>query len=164
MSKTLVDIFRSTSDLENFFDSVRELGGDFPLTADELLALGQVYFERYPEKFVQRNLDEVRLGYQITRFCLLEKALQGFPEEVKGFFRQVFEKPEAAYELLKTFHQSVDDETLQRYFIQLQSSLVEIKNTVDELPKGMVKERFLGGLSTLYNVVYLLKILLNRSV
>lgn len=164
MSKTLVDIFRSTSDLESFLAGVQELGGDFPLTADELLALGQVYFERYPEKFVQRNLDEVRLGYQLTRVCLLEKALYGFPEEVKGFFRQAFERPEAASELLKTFRKSVDDEIIQRYFIKLQASLVEIKNTVDELPKGMIKERFLGGLSTLYNVVYLLKILINRAV
>jgi len=35
---------------------------------------------------------------------------------------------------------------------------------VGELPKGMIKERFLGGLSTLFNINYLLKIFIGRLV
>ncbi|MBC7363686.1 MAG: hypothetical protein H5U07_03970 [Candidatus Aminicenantes bacterium] len=163
MSKNLVDLFRTTLDLEDFFTEVKKLQGNFSLSTADLMALGQAYFERYPEKFVQRNLDEVRLGYQLTRFCLLEKALSSFPEEVKEFFRQAFDKPEAAPVLLEAFRVSAFGDRLQEYFVQLQASLSEIKTTVDELPKGMIKERFLGGLSTLHNVVYLLKILISRN-
>lgn len=163
MTKNLVDLFRTAPDLEDFFAEVKNLGGNFSLTTADLMALGQAYFERYPEKFVQRNLDEVRLGYQLTRFCLLEKALNDFPEEVKEFFRQAFDKPEAASGLLEAFRLSTYGDKLQEYFVQLQASLSEIKTTVDELPKGMIKERFLGGLSTLHNVVYLLKILISRN-
>lgn len=74
MTKSLAELFRLHSRLDDFFDSVRRLDGQFPLGAEDMMALGQAYFERYPEKFVERDLKEVRLGYQLTRFCLLEKS------------------------------------------------------------------------------------------
>lgn len=163
MTKTLADIFRSTAEVEDFFIEVKNLNGKFPLRADDLLALGQAYFERYPERFVERNLEEVRLGYRLTRFCLMEKALADFPDEVKEFFRQAFENPETAAPLLESFRRSPYGEKIQEYFGLLQSSLAEIKSTVDELPRGMVKERFLGGLTTLFNISYLLKMLISRT-
>ncbi|MCR4395601.1 MAG: hypothetical protein NUW07_02570 [Candidatus Saccharicenans sp.] len=163
MADSLAELFRLHSQPDDFFEAVRPLGGQFPLGAKEMVALGQAYFERYPEKFVQRDLEEVRLGYRLTRFCLLEKALGNFPEEVKEFFRRAFEQPEAAAGLLESFRGSSQGEKIQEYFGQLQSSLSEIKSIVDELPKGMIKERFLGGLSTLFNISYLLKILISRT-
>lgn len=163
MTKTLADIFRSTAEVEDFFIEVKNLNGKFPLTADDLFALGQAYFERYPERIVERNLEEVRLGYRLTRFCLMEKALADFPDEVKEFFRQAFENPETAAPLLESFRRSPCGEKIQEYIGLLQSSLAEIKSTVDELPKGMVKERFLGGLTTLFNISYLLKVLISRT-
>ena len=163
MERSLAELFRLHPRLDSFFEAVRQLGGQFPLGAEEMVALGQAYFERYPEKFVKRDLEEVRLGYQLTRFCLLEKALDNFPEEVKGFFRRAFDQPQAISEILQEFRESDHGEKLADYFSQLQAALSAMKNTVDELPKGMVKERFLGGISTLFNVVYLLKILISRA-
>jgi hypothetical protein len=43
-----------------------------------------------------------------------------FPEEVKEFFRQAFDKPEAASGLLETFRLSTYGDKLQEYFVQLQ--------------------------------------------
>lgn len=80
------------------------------------MALDQVYFDRYPEKFVKRDLEEVRLGYLLTRFCLLEKALDNFPDEVKGFFRQASEQPEAISRCLEEFRKSNSGEELSDYF------------------------------------------------
>ncbi|MGQ9800442.1 MAG: hypothetical protein ACUVRL_02070 [Candidatus Saccharicenans sp.] len=163
MEKSLAELFRLHPRLDSFFEAVRQLGGQFSLGVEEMLALGQAYFERYPEKFVKRDLEEVRLGYQLTRFCLLEKVMDNFPDEVKDFFRQAFEQPETISGSLEDFRKSDYGEELADYFNQLQASLLAIKNKVDELPKGMIKERFLGGLSTLFNVVYLLKILIPRA-
>ncbi len=163
MEKSLAEIFRLHPDLEAFFQEVLRLGGQFSLSRDDMEALGQAYFEKYPEKFVRRNLEEVRLGYRLTRFCLLEKALAGMPEETKEFFRMAFDRPET---IAGQMTQSLAPEVLPELvygFEQLQTALTELKAAVDELPRGMIKERFLGGLSTLFNVSYLLKILLAKS-
>ncbi|RFT17008.1 MAG: hypothetical protein OP8BY_0950 [Candidatus Saccharicenans subterraneus] len=163
MDKTLAEIFRLKPDLQDFFLEVRRLEGDFPFNREDMEALGQAYFERYPEKFVQRNLEEVRLGYQLTRFCLLEKSMAGIKGELKDFFRQAFAQPDKITGLMADLTGSGLGPELATGFGQLQAVLDGLKAIVDELPKGMVKERFLGGLSSLFNVCYLLKVLIARS-
>ena len=162
MSISLVDLFRQNSDLEVFCQEVRKLGGDFDLDSRQMEALGQAYFELHPEKFVKRDLDEVRLGYQLARCCLLEKALAGLPAAVKDFFRRAFDQPELIASLLDDYRRSGDLPLLVSSFNRLQASLDELKAAIDELPKGMIKERFLGGISTLYNTRYLLSIFISR--
>ena len=162
MSISLADLFRQNSDLEAFCQEVRKLGGDFDLDSRQMEALGQAYFELHPEKFVKRDLDEVRLGYQLARCCLLEKALAGLPPAVKDFFRRACDQPESIAGLLDDYRRSGDLPLLVSSFNRLQASLDELKAAIDELPKGMIKERFLGGISTLYNTRYLLSIFISR--
>ncbi len=163
MDKSLAEIFRLMPDLRDFFLEVSRLEGGFRFNREDMEALGQAYFERYPEKFVQRNLEEVRLGYQLTRFCLLEKSLAGVKGELKPFFRQAFDHPESIAGLIAGLSESGRGPELAAGFNQLQAALNGLKIIVDELPKGMIKERFLGGLSTLLNVCYLLKVLFERT-
>ncbi|MCX8160985.1 MAG: hypothetical protein N3G18_08655 [Candidatus Saccharicenans sp.] len=162
MDKSLAEIFRLEPDLQGFFLQVRRLEGQFRFDREEMEALGQAYFDKYPEKFVQRNLEEVRLGYQLTRFCLLEKSMAGMKRELKDFFRQAFDQPENIAGLVAGLSGSGQGPELAAGFGQLQASLDGLKAIVDELPKGMVKERFLGGLSSLLNVCYLLKLFIGR--
>ncbi len=162
MPESLAEIFRRTSVLTDFFKIVLQLEGNFPLNPEDMEALGQAYFDRYPEKFVQRNLEEVRLGYELMSFCLLEKALLGLPAGVKEFYRKAFATPEDIPVLIQGFLKSTEPGQLRTSFERLQTALSELKNMVDELPKGMIKERFLGGLSTLFNINYLLKIFIGR--
>lgn len=163
MDKSLAEIFRLAPQLKDFFLEVSRLEGGFRFNREDMEALGQAYFERYPEKFVRRNLEEVRLGYQLTRFCLLEKSLAGIKRELKPFFRQAFDHPENICGLLAGLTESGLGPELAAGFNQLQSALDGLKAIVDDLPKGMIKERFLGGLSTLLNVCYLLKVLIERT-
>lgn len=162
MAPSLADLFRQNSDLDAFCQEVRKLGGNFNLTSSEMEALGQAYFELYPEKYVQRDLAEVRLGYQLARCCLLEKALAGLPDRVKDFFRQAFDQPESIARLMEDFRRSEEAGLLASSFDRLQASLDQLKTAIDELPKGMIKERFLGGISTLYNTRYLLNIFISQ--
>ncbi|MGB4704257.1 MAG: hypothetical protein WBI18_04175 [Candidatus Saccharicenans sp.] len=163
MKRSLADIFRLYPGLDDFVREVMQLEGQFDLSRSEMEALGQAYFEKHPERYVQRNLDEVRIGYQLTRFCLLERAMAGLPPEVKDFFRQAFDRPDSISRLLEEKSSGLSSRELSAWFESLQTKLNELKATVDELPKGMIKERFLGGLSTIFNVCYLLKIFLERS-
>jgi hypothetical protein len=162
MALSLADLFRQNSDLGAFCQEVRKLGGNFNLTSREMEALGQAYFELYPEKYVQRDLAEVRLGYQLARCCLLEKALAGLPDRIKDFFRQAFDQPESIARLIEDFRRSEEAGLLASSFDRLQTSLDQLKAAIDELPKGMIKERFLGGISTLYNTRYLLNIFISQ--
>ncbi|MBP6908878.1 MAG: hypothetical protein KBC18_00455 [Candidatus Saccharicenans sp.] len=162
MSLSLADLFRQNSDLEAFCQEVRKLDGSFNLTTSEMEALGQAYFELYPEKYVQRDLAEVRLGYQLARCCLLEKALAGLPDKIKNFFRQAFDQPESIARLMEDVHRPEEASLLASSFNRLQVSLDQLKSAIDELPKGMIKERFLGGISTLFNTRYLLNIFISR--
>lgn len=162
MEISLADIFRIQPDLQSFCQEVLRLEGHFVLGREEMELLGQAYFEKYPEKYVQRNMNEVRLGYQLTRFCFLEKALENLPAEVKSFFRKAFDNPAAISTEIENFLKSGDRALLFSSFVKLKTSLEELKATVDELPKGMIKERFLGGLTTLFNVSYLLEMFLSK--
>jgi hypothetical protein len=162
MALSLADLFRQNSDLDAFCQEVRKLRGNFNLTSSEMEALGQAYFELYPEKYVQRDLAEVRLGYQLARCCLLEKALADLPDRIKDFFRQAFDQPESIARLMDDFRRSEEAGLLASSFDRLQASLDQLKAAIDELPKGMIKERFLGGISTLYNTRYLLNIFISQ--
>ena len=162
MSISLADLFRHNLDPEAFCREVRKLEGNFDLSSREMADLGQAYFELHPEKFVRRDLDEVRLGYQLTRCCLLEKALAGLPDEIKSVFRQAFDQPESIANLIEEYARSEERQLLVSSFNRLQGSLDVLKLSIDELPKGMIKERFLGGISTLYNTRYLLNLFISR--
>ncbi|MDI6846398.1 MAG: hypothetical protein QME28_09715, partial [Candidatus Saccharicenans sp.] len=79
MKRSLAEIFCLYPGLNDFVREVMKLEGQFDLSRSEMEALGQAYFEKYPERYVRRNLEEVRLGYQLTRVCLLERAMAGLP-------------------------------------------------------------------------------------
>ncbi len=162
MAVSVADIFIRYPDPADFCREVSRLGGNFSLTKQDMEAFGEAYFNRYPEKYVQRNLDEVRLGYKLTRCSLLEKALAGINDQIKDLFRKAFTTPEAVSSLLEEFIRSGDRKLLATSLERLQACLDELKTTVDELPKGMIKERFLGGLSTLLNINYLLRVYFSR--
>jgi hypothetical protein len=38
----------------------------------------------------------------------------------------------------------------------LSAALAGLKATIDEIPKGMIKERFVGGISNLFNILYVI--------
>lgn len=162
MSGELASIFREEDDLDRFRLAVLPLDGKFDLGAEAMIELGTSYLEKHPDRAFDRDMDEVRFGYALTRFCLLEKAMSGFEPEVKGSFRAVFAEPGSAGELLKEAVAGHGAEKFAARFKALSDSLTVLKGTVDELPKGLVKERFLGGISGLFNVVYLIGIFLPR--
>jgi hypothetical protein len=40
----------------------------------------------------------------------------------------------------------------------LSAALEIIKKNIDEIPKGMIKERFVGGVTALYNILYVFRL------
>jgi len=43
------------------------------------------------------------------------------------------------------------------HYEKLQKATEDIHHEVDSLPTGMIKERFVGGITNLFNVLYIIK-------
>lgn len=151
------EIFKITSNSIEFKNSLIALNGEFPFETEDMMELGKEYFARYPDSFSDRNLKEVHEGYAITRSCILEKMLCGIDASVKGKMRLLFEDVSKTDELLKALQESIGIAKIKEYIEIIDNNLNTIMSNVDALPKGIIKERFIGGITKFFNMMYILK-------
>jgi hypothetical protein len=157
MPITPAELFRKSGTVEEFREKLLSLNGDFPLEAEDMMDLGNEYFTRYPDSFSDRNLGNVHAGYQIARACLSEKLLDGIDPSHRPAVRSLFDDIARLDETLDRLRAHVGQEVLKRYYDTVAGNLEEARKRIDELPRGMVKERFIGGITKFYNVLYLFK-------
>lgn len=162
MDNVLAGIFRREKDLDGFFRALAPLDGGFELDAREMTALGEAYFERYPDRQFDRNMDEIRIGYSLARICIIEKAVTGLDPAVKDVFRRMFSEPSSVEVAIGEMAGSRGCPAVAACVRAVGASLQASKDVIDELPRGMIKERFLGGISGLFNVMYLVRMFLGR--
>lgn len=162
MSESLAEIFTRESDIESFKKAVLSLNGEFPFDSPSMIALGEAYFARFPEKFRGRDMEEVRLGYVVTRICVVEWIIKGMDRGRRAFYREMLHEAGRVGPLIEALSSSNGAETLLEDVRILAEALARTKETIEEIPKGMVKERFIGGISNLYNILYLLKMMIGR--
>lgn len=162
MDAVIADLFRKHRDISAFRDSVVVLNGRFPFDTGDMLAMGEAYFERFPDCFSNRNCQEVQIGYQMVRICSVEKIIAALPETERTGYRVMFFTIGAINETVdaivarKGASAALDDLEL------VNARLAEVKGVIDTLPTGMVKERFVGGISNIFNVVYLIRTSIER--
>ena len=158
MSSSLAEIFRSEPDLDSFRAAVLALEGDFPLDSDGLIDLGQAYFERFPDRAQDRNAAEVLLGYAVARVVLIEKAVLAVPAERRAAFRAMLSDVGRVGPLLEAVRAPAGEAALESDLEALRAALDALKAVIDEIPKSLVKERFVGGISNLYNILYVIRL------
>jgi hypothetical protein len=159
---TLAAIFLREKDLESFRNAVADLDGVFPFTSADMIALGEAYFKKYPDRTHDRNMEDVRLGYEIVRIAVIEKAVAGFDAVRKEAYRTILGDVANVASTIAALHRSSGTMSLSGDCVLLRSALETIKATIDEIPKGMIKERFVGGISNLFNILYVLKMSIDR--
>jgi hypothetical protein len=157
MSAALAEIFRREPDLGSFRRAVAALGGDFSFSSADMIELGTAYFERYPDRIHDRNMDEVRLGYAIVRTAVIEKAVLGLAPDRRPAFREMLDDVSRVGPAVEGLLDSAGPEALAADIEGLAASLAALRATIDEIPKGMVKERFVGGISNLVNILYVIR-------
>jgi len=59
--------------------------------------------------------------------------------------------------VLARLYREMGIEGIEHYRSIVTRNLDSIKAVIDELPRGMIKERFIGGISKFYNEMYLVK-------
>ena len=158
MSVSPVEIFLAAEDVASFRNSIKALGGEFVFDSAAMIALGTAYFEKYPDRGHDRNMDEVRLGYELVRICAIEKMVREIPAERKKLYATALNSAAAVGTAVDGLVRSIGAEGLAADYALLSAALENIKRTIDEIPKGMVKERFVGGVTALFNILYVFKL------
>lgn len=148
------DLFRRAADLDAFRAAVTALEGDFPFASADMIALGEAYFERHPERSVGRDPASVLLGYALVRVCVAEKAVLGLGAGGRDFYRAAFRDVAQVGPRLEARLAAEDRAALRAEAAAVRAALDAEKRTMEEIPKGMIRERFIGGISNLYNILY----------
>ena len=156
MSEKPADILAQASGFEEFRNRILAMNGDFPFGPDDMLELGKVYFIRYPDTSDDRNLDNIRMGYRIVRVCILEKILIGIDEGHRVMVRSMLDDMLLMDNILDKLAGEVGIHGIEDYRTTVGRNLDGVRGLIDELPRGMIKERFVGGISKFYNELYLL--------
>jgi len=157
------EIFRREPNLESFRGAVTALGGGFDFAAADMIALGEAYFERHPERSVGRDPAGVLLGYALVRTCVIEKVVAGLPPAARDFYRAVFQDVAQVGPRIESRRAAAGTDALKREAGDVRAGLDAVKRTIEEIPKGMIRERFVGGISNLYNILYVVNLTLDAS-
>ncbi len=152
---TPAEVLSSAVDYEDFKEKILALRGDFPFDARDMLDLGRVYFIRYPDTSDSRNMYNISTGYRIVRLCVLEKVLLDIDKAHRPLIHDMLDDMTRIEPVLERLFGEVGAEGLDAYRSTVSRSLDRIKAVIDELPRCMIKERFIGGISKFYNEMYL---------
>jgi hypothetical protein len=164
MSVSLVEIFRRGNDPESFRRAVIALGGDFPFASADMIELGAAYFERCPDRAQDRDAAEVLLGYAVTRVAIIEKALLAVDPARREAFRAMLNDVAQVGPRFEALRATTGRNVLGADHAALLAALNGLKGVIDEIPKGLIKERFVGGISNLFNILYVVQMKLRGSL
>lgn len=163
MKSIIADLFIKNSDLTTFSQSVVELNGNFTFEKEDMIEIGEAYFELYPETYSNRNAEHVQLGYKVVRICVIEKLIEDFNADFKKSLRSMFFNLGEIDPIVKNLLSGEGYNKVLGYYDTMAAKLDSIKEKIEGIPKGMIKERFVGGITNIYNVVYLFKMNINRG-
>jgi len=156
MSIRPADILAAANNFNDFQNVIISLDGNFPFGTEEMMELGRVYFTRYPDSSVDRNMENIRMGYRIVRVCILEKILQGIDNRHRYMVREMLDNMLLMEDILRKLVNEMGMEAFEEYRRTVTRNLDELRSVIEELPRGMIKERFVGGISKFFNEMYLL--------
>ena len=151
------ELFIKSKNLDEFRGDIIACDGNFDFDIEDMIALGNAYFERFPDCFSNRSCQDVQLGYQLVRICVVEKLLSGFSATVKDAFRKIFFSASAVADTMQHLQATSGYQELSNIVATINTRLEEYNRIIDLLPKGMIKERFVGGITNLFNIAYLIK-------
>ena len=164
MSSLIATLFKENKAIQDFKEAVIALDSSFSLELNDLLEIGQAYCDRYPESYSKRNPQHVQIGYFMARICVIEKSMNGIRPEVKNAYRAIFYDLNALEEKITDLINVNSCQQVHDDYQQITAKIKKIEGIIDELPRGMIKEKFIGGLSVIYNITYLFNHFLEKCM
>lgn len=164
MSSLIATLFKENHAIQDFKEAVIALDSSFSLELNDLLEIGQAYCDRYPESYSKRNPQHVQIGYFMARICMIEKAMNGIRPEIKNVYRAIFYDLNAIEEKIADLINVNGCTQVHDDYLKITARIKTIEAIIDELPRGMIKEKFIGGLSVIYNITYLFNHFLEKCM
>ena len=155
-------LFTLSPDYESFKESLIQLKGRFSFEMDDMIELGEAYFEKYPDNFNSSTAEEIHIGYRIARICLIEKIIKDIPSDRKYYYRKMYYKTgeidNIVFHLLnKHGRGNVYDD-----YLLITANLDALYFKICSMPASMIKERYTGGISIFFNIAYLFKVSIKK--
>ncbi|TAL32205.1 MAG: hypothetical protein EPN93_16445 [Spirochaetes bacterium] len=157
MDTPIARLFREHQDFDRFRERVIALGGEFPFSAEDMIGIGEAYFERYPDCFSNRSCTDVTLGYKLVRLCVIEKLAVSAGPRFCCAVRDMIGSISLIRATIETIVREAGMKEAERLVTVMEESLGLMQGDIDALPIGMIKERFIGGVSYIHNALYLVK-------
>jgi len=157
MSCVISEILKTTKDPELFRESLLEINGEFDFGIDSMVSLGEVYCELYPDSVSHMDSAQVQIGYRIVRISIVEVLLCGMESELKRRYREMFTKISTIKSNLDEIVLMLGIEETVKIHKKLDGKIKEIKTEIDLMESSVIKERFTGGITVFYNILYLMK-------
>jgi hypothetical protein len=158
----LSTLFKESGNFESFKNEVIKLDGNFDFSLECMMDLGSAYLEKYPDKFSRRNIDEVHIGYKVVRVCVIEKIIKAMDSKKKEIYRKILNDFPGSLFILDGIIKNAGYHNIINDYKDMTAELKKISLVIDEIPKGMIKERFIGGVTNIVNILYLLNMKLKN--
>ena len=161
MNHVISEILKSTKDPESFRESLLGLDGEFDFGMDSMVSLGEVYCELYPDSVSHGDSAQVQIGYKIVRISIVEVILKNLDRELKRRYREMFANISSIKENMAEIVSMLGIDEAVRIHKELDRRIKELKSEIDLMESSIIKERFTGGITVFYNILYLMKKTLN---
>ena len=164
MGSKVAELFSSCSSIDDFRNEVLSCDGDFRFELEDMVSLGKSYVEKYPQcldstKYCQ---ELAYTGYTMVRICIVEKILCGLDPQVKNTFRDMISHIDRIETLTAVLVAHHGREMVQGQYAAVNENLGALQAMIEQIPRGIIKERFSGGISSILNIMYLIRMALQK--
>ena len=155
------EILKTAVDPDSFMESLVKLDGVFDFNVDSMTALGETYCRLYPDSVTHADSAQVQIGYKIVRIAIIEHIIRDLDKGLKRRFREMFTDISTISHHMDSISAKLGPEEAQKIYKELDSRIKGIKSDIDSMENSVIKERYTGGISLFYNILYLMKKALN---
>ena len=161
MNQVISEILKDAKDPDLFRESLIKMNGEFDFGMDSMVSLGEVYCELYPDSVSHGDSAQVQIGYRIVRISIVEVLVRNMDNELKRRYREMFTNISSIKEQMAEIVSTLGMDEAVRIHKEIGSRIKGLKVDIDHMESSIIKERFTGGITVFYNILYLMKKTLN---
>ncbi len=161
MNQMICEILKDTKDPDLFRESLLKVNGEFDFGMDSMVSLGEVYCELYPDSVSHGDSAQVQIGYRIVRISIVEVLVRNMDNELKRRYREMFTNISSIKDQMSEIVSTLGLDEAVKIHKEIDNRIKGLKIEIDQMESSIIKERFTGGITVFYNILYLMKKTLN---